>query len=285
MQVSCVVLTRGDRPAELERCLRGVRAQRDVTTQIVLVGNGAPVQSGVEADVVVESSENLGIPEGRNRGAGAAAGEIVVFLDDDARPESDNLFAGVRNAFDDPQVAVVAMRVVDEAGNTQRAHLPRIGERAPDRVAEVTAFLGGACAIRRTAFTELGGLPGPFFYALEETDFAWRALDGGWKILYRPELRVVHPRVEHRGRHPSFYSDTARNRVWLAHRLLPLPLAIVYVVDWFVVTALRSWRTPGDLRAVTRGLRAGLRAPMGPRRPIAWRTVWRLTRLGRPPII
>ena len=33
------------------------------------------------------------------------------------------------------------------------------------------------------------------------------------------------------------------------------------------------------------GFREGWSTPCGPRRPMKWRTVWRLTRLGRPPVI
>ena len=33
------------------------------------------------------------------------------------------------------------------------------------------------------------------------------------------------------------------------------------------------------------GFAGGWRTPCGPRRPMRWRTVWRLTRLGRPPVV
>lgn len=284
MRVSCIVLTRGDRPEELVRCLRSVREQAGVAVELVLVGNGCSVDP-TAADVTLALPENLGIPEGRNRGAEVATGEVLWFLDDDARAEDPGLAAGTAVAFTDPAVAVVAMRVVDEKGRTQREHVPRIGSGTADAAGPVTSFLGGACAIRRTAFERLGGLPAPFFYALEETDFAWRAIDAGWRVEYRPDLRVVHPHGESRLRHPSFHSATARNRVWLARRNLPAPLALLYVLDWLVITAVRSWRRPADLRAVLAGTRSGVREAAGPRRPMAWRTAWRLTRLGRPPVV
>ena len=284
MRVSCIVLTRGDRPVELVRCLDSVRGQAGVELETVLVGNGCTVDAGA-ADVVLSLPENLGVAEGRNRGAAAASGDVLWFLDDDARVEAPDLAAATAAAFGDPAVAVVAMRVVDERGRTQREHLPRIGTASADRPGAVTSFLGGACAIRRTAFERLGGLPGPFFYALEETDFAWRAIDAGWSVVYRPELRVVHPHAESRLKHPSFHTSTARNRVWLAHRNLPGPLAAVYVLDWLLITVARSWRRPADIRAAVAGTRVGVRAPLGPRRPMAWRTVWRLARLGRPPLL
>ena len=125
---------------------------------------------------------------------------------------------------------------------------------------------------------------GQFFYGLEETDLAWRLLNEGWTIRYSAEITMGHPRIDP-ARHDGYHFHTARNRVWLAHRTLPLPLAATYVTVWFVVTALRNLRSPTGLRSYAAGTRAGIRSPAGPRAPMRWRTVAAMTRLGRPPII
>ncbi|NEB70713.1 glycosyltransferase family 2 protein, partial [Streptomyces fulvissimus] len=39
------------------------------------------------------------------------------------------------------------------------------------------------------------------------------------------------------------------------------------------------------LKAWFGGFKEGWTSSAGPRRPMRWRTVWRLTRLGRPPVI
>ncbi len=76
----------------------------------------------------------------------------------------------------------------------------------------------------------------------------------------------------------------ARNRVWLARRHLPAPLVPAYLAVWAAVTLARRPPAAG-MRAWTGGFIEGCRTRCGPRRPIRWRTVWRMTRLGRPPII
>jgi hypothetical protein len=53
---------------------------------------------------------------------------------------------------------------------------------------------------------------------------------------------------------------------------------------WLVLTLLRT-RDSRGLRDVLRGYRDGATKPAGPRHPIRWRTVWRMTRTGRPPVI
>ena len=86
VKLSVVVLTMGNRPVELERAVQSALDLRadDLDIEIVLVGNGADVPgTWPDAVTVIRLPENVGIPAGRNRGAEASSGELVVFLDDD----------------------------------------------------------------------------------------------------------------------------------------------------------------------------------------------------------
>lgn len=281
---SWIVLTMGDRPVELARAVASIGPTGSAgqpPPEVIVVTNGAPGASVPDGVRRIDLDTNVGIPAGRNAGAAAATGELLVFLDDDAVVASPHATERLAELFDgDPALAVVSMRIVDpESGTTAQRHVPRIGRSDPTAAGPVTSFLGGACAIRAEAFHAVGGLPGDFFYALEETDLAWRLLDAGWQLRYEPDLVVHHPRTEIT-RHGDAVKTTARNRVWVARRRLPLLLAPVYVLDWFVLTALRNRRL-GDLWS---GTLEGLRTEVD-RQPMRWRTVWRLTRLGRPPVI
>jgi hypothetical protein len=86
-------------------------------------------------------------------------------------------------------------------------------------------------------------------------------------------------------RHAYYYRLNARNRVWLARRNLPAVLVPLYVASWTAIQVLRWARTPSALRAWFAGWRAGWRENPGERRPIRWRTVWRMTLAGRPPVV
>jgi len=285
MRLSCVILTTGDRSRELRRAVDSVLAQLGEPIEVVVVGNGAdpgPLPSPV---TVVRLASNVGIPEGRNRGVAASHGDVVLFLDDDGYYVSTSLGSDLRHTFSaDSRLGVVSFRVLDpDGGAAQRRHVPRLRAGDPERSSAVTTFLGGACAIRRTTFDEVGGLPGEFFYGHEETDFAWRAIDAGWTIRYEASLVMCHPAAPP-SRHAEFYRLNARNRVWLARRNLPWPLAVVYLLDWLVLTVARV-RDGGALRTWFRGFIEGSRRPCGERRPIRWRTALAMTRAGRPPII
>lgn len=284
-RVSFVVLTMGDRPVELERAVRSALDQRGPDVEVVVVGNGADVPPLPPEAVTVRLADNVGIPAGRNRGVEASTGDIVVFLDDDGWYESPTLAAHLVDLFGRrPDLGIVSFRIRDpEGGTAARRHVPRLRVGDPGRSSQVTTFLGGTSAVRRTAFERAGGLPDAFFYAHEETDLAWQVLDLGYKIYYDAGSIMYHPAVSPT-RHQNFYRMNARNRVWLARRNLPWPLAAGYLAVWAVLMVARE-RSPRALLPWWRGFLAGWREPCGPRRPIAWRTAWHMTLLGRPPII
>ena len=277
--ISVVVLTQYDRPTELTRALASVRAQ-SVPAQLILVANGAYEPGFDQADTLVMLEENLGIPAGRNIGAEAADAPLIMFLDDDAELIDPRTLARIVARFEaSPELAAMALHLIDEHGATQRRHVPRLGAGSADRSGRVTYFVGAACVVRSDAFAAIGGFDPRFFYAMEESDLCWRLLDADWSIWYAADLLVFHPRTSPR-RHPGYARLTARNRLWLAWRSLPGPLLPVYLGIWGAAAVLRGAPLPD----VVAGYRDGwLGRPL--RRPLRWRTVATMTALGRPPIV
>ncbi|MFI0899141.1 glycosyltransferase family 2 protein [Streptomyces sp. NPDC020983] len=290
LTVGAVVLTMGNRPVELQALLDSVAKQQGPRIEVAVVGNGAPLPPLPPGVRSVELPENLGIPGGRNVGIelfgpGGREVDVLLFLDDDGLLPGDDTAELVRAAFAaDPRLGIISFRIADpDTGVTQRRHVPRLRASDPMRSSRVTTFLGGANAVRTAVLEEVGLLPAEFFYAHEETDLAWRALDAGWMIDYRSDLVLHHPATSP-ARHAVYHRMVARNRVWLARRNLPWLLVPVYLGVWFALTLLRR-PSGAALRAWLGGFREGWAKPAGERRPMKWRTVWRLTRLGRPPII
>ncbi|MFC8229732.1 glycosyltransferase family 2 protein [Streptomyces sp. NPDC057287] len=290
MKLGAVIITMGNRPDELRALLDSVAGQDGARIEVVVVGNGAPVPDVPPGVRTVELPENLGIPGGRNVGIEAfgpsgADVDALLFLDDDGYLPKTDTAELCRQAFDaDPELGIITFRIADpDTGVTQRRHVPRLRASDPMRSSRVTTFLGGANAVRSQVIAEAGPLPGEFFYAHEETDLAWRALDAGWMIDYRADMVLNHPTTAP-SRHAVYHRMVARNRVWLARRNLPAPLVPLYVGVWLLLTLVRRPSAPA-LKAWFGGFREGWTTPCGPRRPMRWRTVWRLTRLGRPPVI
>ncbi len=282
---SWIILTTGSRPEELATAVASILAQTVPPDEILIIGNGADPGSLPGARTIA-LDENLGISGGRNAGARAATGDIVFFLDDDAHCADDTVAQRVLDLFDQrPDLAVITMRITDaDDGSTQRRHVPRLRADDAMRSGDVTTFLGGASAIRRTDFLDRGEYAAEFFYSMEETDLAWRLLDHGRSLHYLAEAEVHHPATVP-ARHSPAFEFTARNRVWTAHRRLPRILAVTYVAVWTVLMLVRAPSMPAR-RDTVRGIAAGIRQRTP--RPIermSWQTVWRMARLGRPPII
>jgi GT2 family glycosyltransferase len=285
-QVGVVVLTQGHRPVDLDRAVRSVLAQRGVRADVVVVGNGWTPEGLPDGVGSLALPENVGIPAGRNAGVPHVAGDLLLFLDDDAvLPEPGFLAEAVRRFAADPGLGLLQPRV-DAAGGGEppRRWTPRL--RVGDRRRSSAAFSvwEGAVVTRRDVFDRAGGWPAPFFYAHEGIELAWRTWDAGHTVRYAGDLAVEHP-VTAVTRHREFFRLNARNRVWLARRNLPSVLGVPYVLTWTALQVVRSVRSPATLLPWFRGWWEGWRTPAGPRRPLRWRTVARMARHGRPPIV
>ena len=285
MKLSCVILTMGNRPAELDRAIASTAPLRRDGSDLVVVGNGADVPPVPDGVTRIRLPENVGVAAGRNAGVDACTGDVVLFLDDDGWYPDANLGEYIAGRFAaDPMLAVISFRVVDpEGGPGVRWHVPRLRAGDPGLSSVATTFAGGACAIRRSAYLEAGGLPAQFFYAHEETDLSWRLMDRGYRLEYDAAARKCHPAVPNT-RHAEFHRLDGRNRVLLARRNLPWPLAGAYLLDWLGMTLVRV-RSASARRAWLSGFAEGWRIDPGERHPISVRTAWRMTRAGRPPVI
>lgn len=287
-RVGVVVLTQGTRPTDLRAGLESVLAQVGVETDVVVVGNGwEPVDlpEGVRARAL---PRNLGIPAGRNAGVDDVEGDVLLFLDDDARLGSDDyLLRAVRLMRADPRIALVHPRVTSTEGDDPPRWIPRVRKGDPSRSSAAFALWEGATVVRRDVFEAAGRWPEAYLYAHEGIELIWRVWDTGHRGWYAGDIVAVHPPIDP-ARHDTYYRFNARHRVWLARRNLPWPFRWLYVASWTLVQVLRSLRDPqarSGSRAWWAGWREGWRSDPGPSRPLRWSTIWTMTRHGRPPVI
>ncbi|HKC28487.1 MAG TPA: glycosyltransferase [Jatrophihabitans sp.] len=286
-RVGVVVLTQGTRPDELAAALASVRSQRDVQTDVVVVGNGwrpSDLPAGVRG---LHLPDNVGIPAGRNAGVALVEGEFVLFLDDDARLASPDFLTTVLAKFRaDARLGLVQPRVDASEGQPPRRWVPRLRKGDRRRSSLVFSCWEGAVVVRRDAFLQAGEWPERFFYAHEGIDIAFRLWSSGYRVLYAGDVAAVHPPINPR-RHAEYHHNNARNRVWIARRNLPWPVSWIYVTSWTVVQLARAFGAGevATLRPWFAGWWAGWRTDGGPCRRMSWSTVWRMTRFGRPPII
>jgi GT2 family glycosyltransferase len=234
---------------------------------------------------VVALAEDGGIPAGRNAGVPHVDGELLFFLDDDARLAETGALRRVAEAFAaDPELALLQLHVeAIDGGPRSRDWIPRLRNGDPARSSEITVVWEGAVAMRPEVFTAVGGWPTPFRFVHEGVDLGWRVLDAGHRIRYAGDIVVLHPSPTGVAHAYSYYFG-ARNRVWLARRYLPPPLGIVFVLSFALRTAPRL-KSRRALQEAARGYRDGMRGPGTGRSRLAGRTLLRMTRIGRPPIV
>jgi len=253
---------------------------------VILVWNNDDTPDAVTREIasspeveLLEAESNLGIPGGRNYGLQHCEGDYVVFLDDDAFVQSDQLASRICEYFSTHQnCGALAFRVVDGDDNSQRRHNPRLGTIGLNRAGKVATFAGGACAVRRTSFLDAGGFDASFIYAMEEQDLAWRMYRISSEVHYVPDVRIFHP-PSLPSRHPDHLERTWRNRVAAAYKSLPFWIRLIYL-------------TLHGLRTRRMGLRLGemirlliiARTSVVTRLPLKPSTVFQLARIGRPPI-
>jgi GT2 family glycosyltransferase len=283
----CVVLTTGRRPDDLARALDSLLSQRGVAVDVVVVGNGWEPDGLPDGVRGVALAEDLGIPAGRNAGVEHANGELLFFLDDDASLASPDALERVAARFaGDPGLGLLQLRVDPrDGGRHARDWVPRLRVGDRTRSSELTAVWEGAVAIPRAVFAAVGGWPADFRFVHEGIDLAWRVMDAGHRVEYAGDIAALHPEpVPVPARHGYSLYYGMRNKVWLARRHLPLPIGVVYA-GLFALRGVSRLRSAGDARALAKGLQDGMRQPCGARRRLQPRTLWRMTRAGRPPLI
>jgi GT2 family glycosyltransferase len=285
MSFGAIVLTQGNRRDDLNRAVESLLCQRDVEADVVVVGNGWHPANLPEGARGIELKTNIGIPAGRNAGVKHVRGDLLFFLDDDAELAQDDALARVAAAFAaEPALALLQLHVeARDGGPRSRDWIPRLRNGDPRTSSELTVVWEGALGVRPEVLAAVGGWPAPFRFVHEGVDLGWRVLDAGHTIRYAGDIVVLHPSPTGTAHGYSYYFG-ARNRAWLARRYLPLPLGILYVTSFALRTVPRLKRKR-DVQEAARGYRDGLRGPGPGRSRLRARTLLRMTRIGRPPIM
>nr|WP_292672476.1 glycosyltransferase [Nocardioides sp.] len=158
---------------------------------------------------VLENAGRGGASGARNTGIGAATGDVVAFLDDDARPEPDWLEQLI-GGYDDPAVMAVGGVARPVWPDRRPDHMPPeldwlvgctyLGQ--PTERADVRNLWGCNMSVRRRVFDEIGGFHedvgriGLIPLGTEETELCIRIAQRkpGSRIVFEPAA-VVHHRV------------------------------------------------------------------------------------------
>jgi GT2 family glycosyltransferase len=183
----------------LHECLGSLAGQPGLL-ETIIVDNGSEdgsVAAATEqfpAIIVVVPGDNAGFAKGANAGARAARGQLLLFLDADARLAPGSV-AMLARAFERDDVGVAAPRVhhggsgIAEYGNTIDPLGYPVGLSRPAPPLYVPTC---AAMTRAGLFHELGGFDERFFAFAEDVDYCWRVLLAGRDVQVVPDAFAWH---------------------------------------------------------------------------------------------
>lgn len=212
--LSCsIIINTYNRAPYLRRLLPGLAQLRGVTFEVVVV-NG-PSTDGTQAlldeyrgRIKLIDCPTRNLSHSRNLGIAAAAGEVVVFIDDDALPESPHWLARYAQAFAEPGNAALGAaggpvrhgdtRWLEFNGGAtsdygfQIFDADKLGDVQLDGQRWLLRVQGCNCAFRRAALAQIGGFDEFFVYYHDETDVCLRLARAGWRTQHLPNNGVRH---------------------------------------------------------------------------------------------
>lgn len=254
MSLSVLTLVK-NRTAHLDQLVEGLRRSARSPDELVIIDmSDRPVPTPVTAfptRIFRLETDGLPLARARNRAAGQATGDLLLFLDVDCIP-ARGLVAAVEKALSEQDALICAdvryLRADQARQGWTEEDLLATGLSHPIRtfpdeglVPEANAglFWSLAFGLRRRTFDALGGFDEAFTgYGAEDTDFGFRARDAGLPLMFmggagafHQHHGVIDPPLQH-------FDDILRNAATFRHRWNVWPMQ-----GW-----LKAFETAGLIR-------------------------------------
>ncbi len=156
----------------------------------------------------VENGGNVGFAKGNNMASQKAKGDVLVFINPDARFVEGDLFEMIKE-FDDEKVGVVGGKILSYDGKRElscgKFYTPfntlllslgleeKLGVRfAPSKKREVDFVSGAFLAIRRDLFQKINGFDDKIFMYVEDSELCFRVKMEGLKVIFSPVATLQH---------------------------------------------------------------------------------------------
>jgi GT2 family glycosyltransferase len=186
---------------DLRRCLAGLAAGTRAPDEIIVVDDGssdgsAALAAEAGARVLRVAGGPRGPAHARNRGAEAARGEVLVFVDADVVVHADAVARMEAVLTAEPDVAALfgsyddeppARRLAGRYKNLLHHYVHHHGRR------EAGTFWAGCGAVRRAAFVAAGGFDESYARpSIEDIELGVRLRRAGRRIWLCPEVQGTH---------------------------------------------------------------------------------------------
>jgi putative colanic acid biosynthesis glycosyltransferase WcaI len=294
--LSVLIVTHETR-RELEDCLASLEQERAALPLEVIVVDNASTDGTVAAVErrfpwvrVIPNAENAGFARAVNQALELANGESILILNPDTVVPGGTLQRALQRLGEEPDVGLLGCKLVRPDGSFDHAckrgfptisaalyyflglnrlmpRSPRFarytaGPLGPDDSGLVDAVNGAFMLVRREAVDEVGLLDERFWLYAEDLDWCRRFWKGGWKILYWPEVEVLHIKGASGGEHRSLKLNFAFHRsIWLfyAKHHAPTRSRLITTLVFFAIWIKFAFSVMGNL------IRSNIPSPAGRR--------------------
>jgi glycosyltransferase involved in cell wall biosynthesis len=226
-----IIIPMRDRLDLLERCIGSIRASPDYhPIEFVIVDNGSTEAATLEflralergGARIVRDDQRFNFSRLINRGAAAATGEILVFLNNDIEADEGGWLREMVSHVVQDGVGVVGARLWYPDGTLQHGgvivglggvaghafpHIPRGHPGYFNRAMlqqNCSAVTGACMAVRKSVFAELGGFDEVnLAINFNDVDFCLRLRGTGRRNVWTPYANLIHHESASRGHHAT----------------------------------------------------------------------------------
>lgn len=225
-KISVIIVTYNSEPV-LPGCLEHLKtALRSLSNELIVIDNGSTDGSIDTAQRlfpdcrVVSNNANLGFAAACNRGAEAAEGEYLLFVNPDLEIDPDAIVNLLKTYESHSNAGLLSgrLRFNDGAFQPSCRNFPTYSNLLFSRGSFVTSVVRGAgqkvntiytlgdatetvavpavagtfIMVKTDLFDEAGGFDARFFMYMEDTDLSFRVHGAGYKNLFVPSAGAVH---------------------------------------------------------------------------------------------
>jgi GT2 family glycosyltransferase len=226
-ELSIIILSYNTRQLTLDCLFSLMKIKREINFEIIVCDNGS-ADGSVEAIrakypgvIVIENRANLGFAKGNNAARSVAKGKYILFLNSDTVVEKGVLSSTTRYLDEHKDIGALTCKLVLPDGSLDKdarrsfvtpwvgfTHLilpfdrlfPKsklfarywYGYVSPDVIQEVDVIQGAYFLVPKKILDSVGWFNEAYFLDGEDIDLCWEIKKKGYKIVYYPEVSMLH---------------------------------------------------------------------------------------------
>lgn len=227
----------------LDDCLRSLASVKNEANFEVIVADNGSTDGSIEMlsrkhpkVKVIKNGANLGFAKGNNAARKVAGGEYVLFLNTDTLLRMNTLAKTLAYLRKNGKAAAITCKIILPDGSLDKdarrsfptpwvalTHLvlplDRVfpssslfarywyGYISPEVIQEVDVIQGAYFLVRKQVLDDVGWFDEDYFLDGEDIDLCWKIRQKGLKIIYYPEVSVIHLKGATKGKNKK----TAKN--------------------------------------------------------------------------